>query len=116
EALGLPPYGGRGARRPSSCEARLDARATEWTRGEGLMAVYAVVDPATGETVKEYPTISDDELRGAIARADETHREWSESTTVKVRAGLIRGVGALRGVQRQGLAEGMVRGVGEGLV
>ena len=41
------------------------------------MSVYAVIDPATGETVKEYPTISDDELRDAIALADETFRTWS---------------------------------------
>ena len=33
------------------------------------MSVYAVVDPTTGDTVKEYPTISDEELRDAIARA-----------------------------------------------
>ncbi len=32
------------------------------------MSVYAVVDPATGEAVKEYPTISDEELRDAIAQ------------------------------------------------
>ena len=38
------------------------------------MSVYAVIDPATGETVKEYPTISDEELRDAIARADKAHR------------------------------------------
>ena len=37
------------------------------------MSLYAVVNPATGETVKEYPTITDDELRAAIARADEAH-------------------------------------------
>ncbi len=34
------------------------------------MSMYAVVDPATGETLKEYTTITDDELRDAIARAD----------------------------------------------
>ena len=32
---------------------------------------YAVVNPATGETVKEYPEISDADLRAAIGRADE---------------------------------------------
>ena len=34
------------------------------------MSDYAVVNPATGETVKTYPTISDDELQDAIGRAD----------------------------------------------
>jgi succinate-semialdehyde dehydrogenase/glutarate-semialdehyde dehydrogenase len=77
------------------------------------MAVYAVVDPATGETVKEYPTISDDELQDAIARADKAHREWSASTTVQERAGLVRRVGELHGEQRERLAEIIVREMGK---
>ena len=82
-------------------------------KGEGLMAVYAVVDPATGETVKEYPTISDDELKAAIARADKAHREWSASTTVQERAGLVRRVGELHGEQREPLADIIVREMGK---
>ena len=35
------------------------------------MSDYAVVNPATGETVKTYPTISDADLKDAIARADD---------------------------------------------
>ena len=34
------------------------------------MSDYAVVNPATGETVATYPTISDDELKAAIGRAE----------------------------------------------
>ena len=34
------------------------------------MSDYAVVNPATGEVVKEYPTISDLDLDDAITRAD----------------------------------------------
>ena len=59
------------------------------------MSMYAVVDPATGETVKEYPTITYDELRDAIARADRAHREWSKASTVAERAALVRRVGEL---------------------
>jgi succinate-semialdehyde dehydrogenase / glutarate-semialdehyde dehydrogenase len=77
------------------------------------MSVYAVVDPATGETVKEYPTITDDELRDAIARADATHREWSSSTTVAERAALIRRVGELHAEQSQRLGEIIVREMGK---
>lgn len=77
------------------------------------MVVYAVVDPATGETVREYTTISDEELRGAIARADEAHREWSGKTTVKERAQLIRRVGELHEEQRERLAEIIVREMGK---
>ena len=54
------------------------------------MSAYAVVNPATGEVVKEYPTISDATSSDAIARADKAHREWASSTTVAERAALIR--------------------------
>jgi succinate-semialdehyde dehydrogenase / glutarate-semialdehyde dehydrogenase len=77
------------------------------------MSVYAVIDPATGETVKEYPTISDDELRDAIALADETFRTWSSSTTVKERAELIRRVGQLHAERREHLGEIIVREMGK---
>jgi succinate-semialdehyde dehydrogenase/glutarate-semialdehyde dehydrogenase len=77
------------------------------------MSVYAVVDPATGETVKEYPTISDDDLRAAIGRADEAHRGWSASSTVAERADLVRRVGELHVERRQELAEIIVREMGK---
>jgi succinate-semialdehyde dehydrogenase/glutarate-semialdehyde dehydrogenase len=77
------------------------------------MSDYAVVNPATGETVKTYPTISDQDLEGAIARADNAHREWTSSTTVKERAALVRRVGELHGEQRQRLGEIIVREMGK---
>ena len=54
------------------------------------MSDYAVVNPATGETVKTYPTISDDALKDAIGRADTAGRAWVASTTVEERAALLR--------------------------
>ncbi|MDE3129595.1 MAG: aldehyde dehydrogenase family protein, partial [Acidobacteriota bacterium] len=77
------------------------------------MADYAVVDPSTGETIKEYPTISDSELQDAIAQADATHAEWIESTTVAQRAELVRRVGALHAEQSQRLGEIIVREMGK---
>ena len=77
------------------------------------MADYAVVNPATGETVKEYPTIGDDALKEAISRADDAHREWSQSATVKKRADLVRRVGELHEEQRERLAEIIVREMGK---
>jgi succinate-semialdehyde dehydrogenase / glutarate-semialdehyde dehydrogenase len=77
------------------------------------MSIYAVVDPATGEKVKEYPTISDEDLRAAIGRADEAHRRWSTSSTVAERAGLVRRVGELHVERRQELAEIIVREMGK---
>jgi len=77
------------------------------------MSDYAVVNPAMGETVKTYPTISDQDLEVAIARADNAHREWTSSTTVKERAALLRRVGELHGEQRQRLGEIIVREMGK---
>src|SRR4051795_1461075 len=77
------------------------------------MGMYAVVDPATGETVKEYPTITDDELRDAIARADRAHREWSRAATVADRASLVRRAGELPPERRKELAEIIVAEMGK---
>jgi succinate-semialdehyde dehydrogenase/glutarate-semialdehyde dehydrogenase len=77
------------------------------------MSTYAVVNPATGETVKEYPEIGDDELRAAIERADQASRSWPSSTTVAERAALVRKVGELHHERRQELAEIVVREMGK---
>jgi succinate-semialdehyde dehydrogenase/glutarate-semialdehyde dehydrogenase len=77
------------------------------------MSTYAVVNPATGETIKEYPQISDDELRAAIDRADHASRTWPSSSTVADRAALVRKVGELHHERRQQLAEIIVREMGK---
>jgi succinate-semialdehyde dehydrogenase/glutarate-semialdehyde dehydrogenase len=77
-----------------------------------MASMYAVVDPATGETIKEYPTITDDELRDAIARADSAHLEWSRAT-VADRAALVRRVGELHSERRKELAEIIVAEMGK---
>jgi succinate-semialdehyde dehydrogenase / glutarate-semialdehyde dehydrogenase len=74
------------------------------------MSTYAVVNPATGETIKEYPEISDDELRAAIDRASRT---WPGSSSVGERAALVRKVGELHSERRQQLAEIVVREMGK---
>ena len=76
------------------------------------MADYAVINPATGETVHEYATISDDDLRDAIARADKAHSEWA-SSTVEERAAAIRRVAEIHTEKRQELAEIIVREMGK---
>jgi succinate-semialdehyde dehydrogenase/glutarate-semialdehyde dehydrogenase len=77
------------------------------------MSTYAVVNPATGETVKEYPEIGDAELRDAIGRADEASRTWPGSSTVAERAALVRKVGELHSERRETLAEIIVREMGK---
>ena len=77
------------------------------------MTQYAVVNPATGETLKTYPTISDEDLRAAIGRADEAHRDWSASSTVAERAAMIRRVGELHTERREQLAQIITREMGK---
>jgi succinate-semialdehyde dehydrogenase/glutarate-semialdehyde dehydrogenase len=77
------------------------------------MSSYAVVNPATGETVKEYEEISDDELRAAIGRSDQASKSWAASTSVADRAALVRKVGELHSERREELAEIIVREMGK---
>jgi succinate-semialdehyde dehydrogenase / glutarate-semialdehyde dehydrogenase len=74
---------------------------------------YAVVNPATGETLKRFDAISDDDLRDAIARAHRAHEEWNRSTTVADRAAIIRRVGELHSERKQELGEIIVREMGK---
>jgi succinate-semialdehyde dehydrogenase/glutarate-semialdehyde dehydrogenase len=77
------------------------------------MSDFAVVNPATGETVRDYPTITDAQLASAIGRADDAHRGWSRGTTVAERASLIRRVGELHVERREELADIIVREMGK---
>jgi succinate-semialdehyde dehydrogenase/glutarate-semialdehyde dehydrogenase len=77
------------------------------------MSTYAVVNPATGETIKEFPEITDDELRGAIDRADRASKGWAASSSVGDRAALVRKVGELHKERSQELAEIIVREMGK---
>jgi succinate-semialdehyde dehydrogenase/glutarate-semialdehyde dehydrogenase len=77
------------------------------------MSSYAVVNPVTGETIKEYQEISDDELRAAIGRADEASRTFPSSTSVAERAALVCKVGELHSERREQLAEIIVREMGK---
>jgi succinate-semialdehyde dehydrogenase / glutarate-semialdehyde dehydrogenase len=74
---------------------------------------YAVVNPATGETLKTYPPIGDDDLKDAIARADAAHREWGQTTSVAERAAIVRRIGELHEERKQELGEIIVREMGK---
>src|ERR1700742_4606949 len=76
------------------------------------MSDYAVVDPATGETLKTYPTITDDELQGAIGRAYAAHASWKDKT-VEERAAIIGRVGELHMERKQELGEIITREMGK---
>ncbi|KGI70488.1 NAD-dependent succinate-semialdehyde dehydrogenase [Mycolicibacterium rufum] len=78
-------------------------------------SMYAVVDPSTGELVKEYPTATDDQIEQAIAAADTAHREWSRTTSVADRAALIRRVAELHEERKEELARIIQREMGKPL-
>ena len=77
------------------------------------MSVYAVVNPANGETGEQFPTISDADLGAAIGRADAAHSGWSRSSSVADRAALIRRVAELHTERSQALAEIIVKEMGK---
>ena len=77
------------------------------------MSQYAVVDPSTGETIKEYPTITDAELQDAIGRAHAAHAQWIETTSVAERAAIVRRIGELHEQHAQRLGEIIVREMGK---
>ena len=76
------------------------------------MSSYAVVNPATGEKVREHPEISDAELDAALGRAWDAHAELS-STAVSERAAMVKRVGELHLERRETLAEIAVREMGK---
>ena len=77
------------------------------------MSLYAVVNPATGDVVQEYPTATDQQIEGALASAQQAYRDWSKNSTVAQRAALIRKVAALHSERRQELAEIINREMGK---
>ncbi len=79
------------------------------------MSSYAVVNPATGERLEEYPEISDDALLAAVGKAWKAHGEWSSSKSVAERAAMISRVGELHVERKEQLAEIAVREMGKPL-
>ncbi|HEY9499048.1 MAG TPA: NAD-dependent succinate-semialdehyde dehydrogenase [Terrimesophilobacter sp.] len=77
------------------------------------MSHYAVVNPATGETLKSYPQISDAELQQVIGDADSAYRTWARNATIDERAAIIHKVGDLHSERRDELAEIIVREMGK---
>jgi succinate-semialdehyde dehydrogenase/glutarate-semialdehyde dehydrogenase len=79
------------------------------------MSQYAVINPATGETLSEYPTITDAELQEAIGAASSAFEDWSRRASVADRAALIARVAALHEERKDALAEIIVREMGKPL-
>ncbi len=54
------------------------------------MGKYAVINPATGETLKTFPVATDADIEAALSAAHRTYQEWSRKTTVAERAALAQ--------------------------
>jgi succinate-semialdehyde dehydrogenase/glutarate-semialdehyde dehydrogenase len=77
------------------------------------MSTYSVVNPATGETVADYPLISDAELAAAIGNAAKAHRDGAGRSTVGDRATRLLRVAELHRERRRMLADIAVREMGK---
>ena len=77
------------------------------------MSDYAVTNPATGERVAEYPTMTDAQVTAAVASAHEAYLTWARVTTPAERATLIRAVANLHRERKAELAGLMVREMGK---
>lgn len=78
------------------------------------MSDYAVVNPATGETLAEYDTLTDAGVQDAIASAHEAYRAWSRTAPAD-RAAALRRVAELHRERRDELAAIIVREMGKPL-
>lgn len=79
------------------------------------MSRYAVTNPATGQTLAEYPQISDADLVDAIARAHAATRGWGRSAPLTERSELVRKIGDLHTERRDELAKALVEEMGKPL-
>ena len=77
------------------------------------MTDYAVINPATGETLASFDTFTDAQIEEAVAAADAAHRDWSRSSTVAERAALLRRAAELHRERREQLADVFVREMGK---
>ncbi len=77
------------------------------------MSSYAVVNPATGEKVKEYAQTSDAELSDAVAKAMDAYENWSMATSVAERAAMVQKVADAHTARREELAGIIVREMGK---
>jgi succinate-semialdehyde dehydrogenase/glutarate-semialdehyde dehydrogenase len=79
------------------------------------MSLYAVVDPATGDVVQEYPTATDEQMEQALSAAVKAHREWGRTSTLPERAALMKQVARLHTERREELAKIIQREMGKPL-
>ncbi len=76
------------------------------------MTDYAVVNPATGETVASYDTATDEQIEQAVASAASAAKVWG-ATAPADRAGVIRRIAELHRERKDELGAIIVREMGK---
>jgi succinate-semialdehyde dehydrogenase/glutarate-semialdehyde dehydrogenase len=76
------------------------------------MSLYAVTNPATGETVKAYPTATDEQISAAVTTADTAFKAWNR-TALADRVKLLGRVAELYTERRDELAAIVTREMGK---
>ncbi|MCS0603592.1 NAD-dependent succinate-semialdehyde dehydrogenase [Streptomyces sp. LP11] len=76
------------------------------------MEKYRIVNPATGETVREYPTATDADLRAALESADTAQRAWAAREPSE-RAAVLHRVADLYEERKEQLAAVITREMGK---
>jgi succinate-semialdehyde dehydrogenase / glutarate-semialdehyde dehydrogenase len=78
-----------------------------------MSSTYAVVDPATGNRIAEYPEVDQAGLEDALRRVAAAYSGWARKAGVEQRARLIREVARLHRERRDELADLIVREMGK---
>jgi succinate-semialdehyde dehydrogenase/glutarate-semialdehyde dehydrogenase len=76
------------------------------------MSLYAVTNPATGESVRDYPTATDAEIQTSVATADAAFKRWNKSA-LPDRVKLLGRVAELYTERRDELAAIVTREMGK---
>ncbi|GAB2459383.1 NAD-dependent succinate-semialdehyde dehydrogenase [Jatrophihabitans fulvus] len=79
------------------------------------MSQYAVVDPSTGDRIKEFDSSTDDEIESALQRGEHAYRTWGRTTTPAERTALLARVAELYVERRETLAAIISREMGKPL-
>ena len=79
------------------------------------MTEYAVVNPATGETLASYETFTDAQIEAGVTAAATAYRDWARDASVAERAERLNRVADLHRERRDELAEIIVREMGKPL-
>lgn len=83
------------------------------------MSAFRVINPASGDTLAEYPEATDEDIETALASAQSAYQDWSRTTTVAERAALALRLAELFEERKDDLAtiinREMGKPIGQGL-